>query len=701
MAGKGVLRIKVVGDDSGLQKTLGETSASVGKFGAGLGKIGFGALAGGALAVGAAFAGLSAVSIKTAGDLGKIEALNAQTEAALKSTGAAAWVARSDIENLAGGIEKLTGIEAETVQAGENLLLTFTNIQNKAGDGNNIFERATQVMTDMSVALGQDTTASAIQLGKALNDPVKGVTALQKVGVSFTESQKATITKMVETGDVLGAQKVILAELNKEFGGSAEAFGTTLPGQVAKLKNSFGDLMEPLVQKAIPALTDFLGFVRENMPLLTPILDKVFEGMKVAGEYITYTVLPFVKDAIASFAGWLASDEGQGVINGAWATIQEVLRVLWDFAVNKAWPEIRGAIAAVKEWLSENEPVISAVFGAIKTVLEGLWDVAVNKVWPEIKQAIAEVFGWVSDNKQSFLDIFAAIHDVMVGPDGKGGLKAAFETAWPAISKALDIAWNVGGAAMKPTLQLIKESIEGISTVLETLRKAWEKLFGSGGNDKGILGGAASWIGGLFGKGGGGLSQAEMEALIGGGLGAFGGQDTGGLKPQTKMLWGALKGRFPTANLISGYRANDPYPDHPSGTAIDIAAYGAYGTAIKDWAISQPMVRYALWQQRSWSASGSRAMADRGSPTQNHFDHVHIRTYRAGGLVAGAGAVPVIAHAGERILTERQTRAFERLVEALAGSGGGRPVRGDVTINVQGEQGLGFARTIATAIGSL
>src|SRR5262245_66611796 len=75
----------------------------------------------------------------------------------------------------------------------------------------------------MSAALGQDGKASAIQLGKALNDPIKGVTALQRVGVSFTKSQKNQIKALVESGNTLGAQKVILRELGKEFGGAAKA----------------------------------------------------------------------------------------------------------------------------------------------------------------------------------------------------------------------------------------------------------------------------------------------------------------------------------------------------------------------------------------------------------------------------------------------------------------------------------------------
>ena len=75
----------------------------------------------------------------------------------------------------------------------------------------------------MSPVLGTDASGSAIQLGKALNDPIKGITALTRVGVTFTEQQKDQITTLVESGKTIDAQKIILGELQKEFGGSAEA----------------------------------------------------------------------------------------------------------------------------------------------------------------------------------------------------------------------------------------------------------------------------------------------------------------------------------------------------------------------------------------------------------------------------------------------------------------------------------------------
>lgn len=178
----------------------------------------------------------------------------AQTAAALKSTGNAANVTADHIAGLAHKLQNLSGVDDNVIQGSENLLLTFTNIQNKVGAGNDIFDQATKAVLDMSVALGQDTSASAIQLGKALNDPIKGITALRRVGVSFTQEQTAQIKVLAQTGHALEAQKKILAELNKEFGGSAAAFGQTIEGRIERIKRGFEDFSATVIEDTVPAL---------------------------------------------------------------------------------------------------------------------------------------------------------------------------------------------------------------------------------------------------------------------------------------------------------------------------------------------------------------------------------------------------------------------------------------------------------------
>lgn len=215
-----------------------------------------GKAAGGMRSIVGGLAGLGIGNLLSTQLMGAAEAANeankvaAQTDAVLKSTGGSAGVTAQQVSDLAGAISAKTGIDDEAIQSGQNLLLTFTNIADRAGKGNDIFTQATSIMTDMSAAMGGDASSSAIQLGKALNDPTKGISALSRVGVTFTDQQKEQIKAMQATGDLAGAQRVILAELRKEFGGSAEAQATALD----KARVYWGNLQETLGNKVLPVM---------------------------------------------------------------------------------------------------------------------------------------------------------------------------------------------------------------------------------------------------------------------------------------------------------------------------------------------------------------------------------------------------------------------------------------------------------------
>ena len=183
----------------------------------------------------------------------------AQTQAVLESTGGAANVTAGQVENLAGSLSDMSGVDDELIASGENLLLTFKKIRNEAGAGNDIFDQATVAALDLSVALGKDLNSSALMIGKALNDPIAGLTALGRAGVQFTVKQKDQIKAMIKAGDVMGAQKLILAELTSQVGGSAKAFGETLPGQLGKAQNQFDEVAATLMTSLLPAITAVLG----------------------------------------------------------------------------------------------------------------------------------------------------------------------------------------------------------------------------------------------------------------------------------------------------------------------------------------------------------------------------------------------------------------------------------------------------------
>lgn len=210
----------------------------------------------GAFALGAGLAASVKVGVD---EMLEAQRVTAQTNAVIKSTGGAANVTADQLAKLAGKISEVSAVDDELIQSGANVLLTFTNVRNAAGKNNDIFNQATQLALDMSTALGTDLKGANIQLGKALNNPVKGITALSRVGVSFTKEQKNMIDEMMDAGNIMGAQKIILAELTKEFGGSAAAAGGTASGAINKLKNNFAEMSATIVEAVVPSIAGMAG----------------------------------------------------------------------------------------------------------------------------------------------------------------------------------------------------------------------------------------------------------------------------------------------------------------------------------------------------------------------------------------------------------------------------------------------------------
>jgi len=166
------------------------------------------------------------------------EKAQAQLGAAILSTGGAAGRSVAQLNEHAAALQKVTNFGDEATNAMQGVLLTFTQI---SGDQ---FDAATVAVQNVATAMGTDLQSAALQVGKALNDPVLGMTALSRSGIQFTDAQKEMVKEMVAANDVIGAQTIILAELEKQFGGSAEAARNTLGGAMASLRNAFGDLFE-------------------------------------------------------------------------------------------------------------------------------------------------------------------------------------------------------------------------------------------------------------------------------------------------------------------------------------------------------------------------------------------------------------------------------------------------------------------------
>lgn len=205
----------------------------------------------------------------------------AQLEQTLKSTAGAANMTAEALEDLAKSQQHQTLFDDDQVKGAESLLLTFTNI--KKG----IYEEAIPAIEDMATKMANggevDLKSTAIQVGKALNDPIKGLTALARVGVTFSESQKEMIVKMMAVGDMAGAQKIILAEVNKEFGGSAAA--------ARKAAGAQGDFAEKMHE-----LKEEVGsLISEGLSLLYPIILRLVSGVLILANSIR-TLPAFIRE---------------------------------------------------------------------------------------------------------------------------------------------------------------------------------------------------------------------------------------------------------------------------------------------------------------------------------------------------------------------------------------------------------------------
>lgn len=393
---------------------IDKKASGLGKVLDGLGKI--------ALVAGAAIiTGFGAALVSGMKGVSEGEDAIAQLDAVLKSTGGSAGVLRKDLIDMADQFQKTTKFTQEEVLAAESLLLTFTNI------GEKTFPRATQAAADMATALGTDMAGQSIALGKALNDPTKGITALTRVGVSFTEEQKKSIKAMQEHGDMAGAQTIILKELEKEFGGSALAAGQTFSGQLEILKNAFGEVTEELAIKFMPYLQKFMDFVVAHMPQIQATFETVF---KVIGDVIKVVADVFKDYLIPAF------------------------QALWNW--------IEPNIPAIKEIISSSMTSVKELIDSVMAIIKVIWE----KYGEDIKKYTAVVFDAIKIVVKTAMDFVKDIIDIataLISGDWKG--------AWDGIKKGFSDVWD-------GMFELVGKLLEMIKIAINTQLKIIGDIFG-------------------------------------------------------------------------------------------------------------------------------------------------------------------------------------------------------------------------------
>ena len=445
---------------------------------------------------------------------GKAQKTNADLAQTIKSTGGAAGMTADEVSKMDIEISKTNLASAGMIKEGDNMLLTFTNI------GKEVIPMATQSMVDLAQKMGGAPKDSAIQLGKALNDPTTGLTALTRVGVTFTEQQKNQIKAMQSAGDMAGAQKVILSELNKEFGGQSAAALNTYDGQMTKLiqtvggiKSAIGTTFLPYLQQVAEKLNSgaqaVSKFVTEHKQLIAVVLGltavfgtliggvglftkiSMLMGPAVTGITaliggLTFPIL-LVIGAIAALVYAYTQNFGgikdfiDGVIGGIISTFKMATDVF------KSNGDAIGAIGIfIKNIFGDDVAnTVMSTMTTIKDIVMSLID-TVKQHMPQIKEVISNVFQGIQSVYNSALK---PVLSFMIATIGQ--VVQWVVTNWPLIQNTIVIVmkyiyniiqsylnsikvfWNEHGEAI---MAIVSNAFDAIKTIISTVIKAIEGI---------------------------------------------------------------------------------------------------------------------------------------------------------------------------------------------------------------------------------
>lgn len=199
--------------------------------------------------------------------IGNTLALSAQSERAIskveqgvRSTGGAAGFTAGELKKIASGLQDITIFEDDQILNDVTAqLLTFTNI---AGDQ---FTRTQTAALNLATVLDGDLKSASIQLGKALNDPISNLGALSRSGIQFSAEQEELIKSLAETNRLAEAQNIILDELERQYGGQAEAIAGLNSGAISQFQNLLGDIREEIGFLISEALLPLVRLLKEAL----------------------------------------------------------------------------------------------------------------------------------------------------------------------------------------------------------------------------------------------------------------------------------------------------------------------------------------------------------------------------------------------------------------------------------------------------
>jgi hypothetical protein len=272
--------------------------------------------------------------------------------------------------------ELLLATDENVIMATQAKLLTFRELALSADTAGGAFDRATAASIDLAAAGFGSAETNAVQLGKALNDPIQGVSALRRVGLTFTDSELDKIRVLQESGDLLGAQEIVLAAIETQVQGTALATANASD----QMKLAFGNIKEEvgtalmpafaeLTQAMLPIAAELAPLMAEAFGLLTPVLTDIAKQLPALLQSL-FPLIPLFAD-IALLVVEIALELMPvfvEIINVLVEVLQELLPVFLDFLRQAIMPLIPLVVDLIRQFA----PLISRVLPVLTTLLLAL-----------------------------------------------------------------------------------------------------------------------------------------------------------------------------------------------------------------------------------------------------------------------------------------------------------------------------------------
>lgn len=370
----------------------------------------------------------------------KFQDATAQTNAALKSNANLAGLSAAQVQAQSAQIEGLTGakIDENDATAAQNTLIR-AGVRTQAG-----LNSALQAAADVASGTGKDIGSVSTALGKALANPTKAAGTFAKVGVVLSKSQQDAIDAMVKTGDVAGAQALIVSDLESHYNGAAKAAGTGLSADLGRAKDALADSERDIVTTMLPTLSKLAQAFAKDLPAALEKVKPIMSALVTLVSSKAFLVLAGAIGAIVvGMKAYALITNIVSIATKAWAAIQVVLDVALN--ANPIGLIVIGvaALIAVIVYLAVKTKFFQIVWAAV-------WG-AIKAVAGVVVKAVMAYFHLVGTIISKVISIFEGMVSTVIGLPKKiiDGLVHGFETAWHFVTDKIKALTNLIPSAIR------------------------------------------------------------------------------------------------------------------------------------------------------------------------------------------------------------------------------------------------------------